>query len=466
MQARSPEAWPWQLALCGGAELELPSEPLGTYGRTMTATATAPTQPAAHAEDGCYRALLRTPGALRFAVPGVVGRMPMGMLSLGIVLLVVQVTGRYGIAGVVAATGAVSYVLVAPQVARLVDRYGQRRVLRPLTLVFGLSATALVMCALHHAPIWTLLLTGGMTRASMPALGSMVRARWSHALDGSPLLHAAFSLEAIADELIFITGPIIVVVLVTEVQPVFGVAVTVGLGVVGVLLFTAQRRTEPVTSGAARVKGTALRTPGLRVLMGMHACLGAMFTSVDLATVAFAQAHGGKALAGPVLGGYGLGSAIGGLWYSTRRWRAPLPNRLLIALATTVLPVSSFFLVPSIWWMFGAIFVAGLGISATLISSYSIAESIVPTQYRTEGLTWLTTASSTGVAIGAPLAGHLVDSHGAAVGYLFAFAAGLGALIFIASRRRGSLRARHGSLRAGHGSLRAGHGSLRLGPRL
>ena len=61
----------------------------------------------------------------------------MGMLSLGIVVLVVAVTSRYGIAGAVSATGAVAYAIVTPHVARLVDRHGQRRVLRPLTLVFG-----------------------------------------------------------------------------------------------------------------------------------------------------------------------------------------------------------------------------------------------------------------------------------------------------------------------------------------
>jgi MFS family permease len=399
----------------------------------MTAIATEQ----AVAGPGRYRALIRTPGAMKFAVPGLIGRMPIGMLSLGIVLLVVAVTGRYGIAGAVGASGAVAYAVATPQVARLVDRYGQRRVLRPLMLVFGLSAAALVLCASRHAPLWTLFVTGGLTQASMPALGSMVRARWSNALGGSPLLHAAFSLEAIADELIFITGPILVVVLATQIQPVFGVTVTAGIGVAGVLLFAAQRRTEPVTGAtAARVRGTALRTRGLLVLIGMQACLGALFSAVDLATVAFAQAHGGKTLAGPVLGVYGLGSAIGGLWYGSRRWRTPLPNRLLAALAATVLPMASFLLVPNLWWMFGAIFAAGLGISATLINSYSIAEAIVPVSYRTEGMTWLPTASSAGTAIGAPLAGHLVDSHGAGAGYLFAFAAGLAALAFIAVRRR------------------------------
>src|SRR5262244_2074701 len=85
---------------------------------------------------GRYAAVLRTPGALQFAIPGVIGRMPMGMLSIAQVMLIVSVTGKYGTAGIVAAAGAILYAAATPQLARLADRYGQARVLRPLSLGF------------------------------------------------------------------------------------------------------------------------------------------------------------------------------------------------------------------------------------------------------------------------------------------------------------------------------------------
>src|SRR5262249_49154534 len=172
--------------------------------------------------SGCarYRAALPPPGALSFAVPGVIGRLPMGMFSLAQVMLVVAVTGRYGVAGAVSALGALAFAAVTPYAARLADRVGPARVLRPLVMIFAASTAAFAVCAVGHAPVWTLFLTGCLSRGTMPALGSMVRTRWSRLLPGSSLLDAAFSLEGIADEIIFIAGPVLVVALVTDFHPV------------------------------------------------------------------------------------------------------------------------------------------------------------------------------------------------------------------------------------------------------
>jgi MFS family permease len=202
--------------------------------------------------------------------------------------------------------------------------------------------------------------------------------------------------------------------------------------VAGVIGLTRQRRSEPAVAAATRGRGTALSSPGLRVLIAMHACLGALFVAVDLATIAFAAEHGARPLAGALIGLYGLGSGIAGVWYGTRRWRASQGTRLRVALAATVLGVVPLVFAPDVVGMAIAIIVAGLGISATLISSYSIAEACVPAQYRTEGMSWLTTAASVGTAFGAPLAGRLIDSRGAAAGYLLAFAVGLAAVAIVA----------------------------------
>ncbi len=288
---------------------------------SMTTTSQAVTLPEAAPGLARYRAALRTPGALRFAVPGVVGRLPMGMLSLAQVMLVVAVTGRYALAGAVAAAGAAAFAVVTPRVARLADRYGQARVLRPQALVFVAATAGFAACAVHHAPVWALLLAGCLSRGTMPSLGSMVRSRWSVLLAGSALLDAAYSLEGVADELIFIAGPVLVVALATGFHPVTGVLVTGALAAAGVAGLTRQRRTEPPAVPAQRGTGSPLRSRGLRVLMAMHVCLGALFSAVDLATIEFAQRHGARPLAGLLLGLYGLGSAIAGVWYGTRQWR-------------------------------------------------------------------------------------------------------------------------------------------------
>lgn len=407
---------------------------------TQARQATGSTQPrragAAGSGFARYRAALATPGALAFAIPGVVGRMPMAMLSLALVMLVTAVTGSYGLAGAASAAGALLYAAVTPRAARLADRYGQARVLHPQVAVFAAATAALALSAMERAPAWALLMTGALSRATMPSLGPMVRSRWSRLLGGSALLDAAFSLEGIADELIFITGPVLVAALASGFTPVAGVLVTAALSVAGVLGLTRQRCSEPAAAPVTRAQAPTLRSPGLRVLIAMTACLGALFVAVDLATIAFAQHHGDKAAAGPLLGLYGLGSAIAGVWYGTRSWRASQASRLTAALAATVLGVAPLAFMPGIWPMAAAITAAGLGISATLASSYRIAGTAVPAGQRTEAMSWLTTAAATGTALGAPLAGHLIDSHGAPAGYLFAFTAGLAAVAIVTAGRR------------------------------
>jgi MFS family permease len=392
---------------------------------------TAITQPRGGTGLGRYADVLRTPGALRFAIPGVIGRMPNGMLSIAQVMLVVSVTGRYGTAGMVASAGAVGYAIATPRLARLADRFGQARVLRPLAAAFAVSTVAFALCATGRAPTWTLILTGAASRASMPTLGPMVRRRWSQLLAGTGGLDAAFSLEGVADELIFVAGPALAVALVTGLQPVSGVLAAVLLSVAGVAGLTSQRRSEPTVVRASRGGEPVLRSLGLRVLIGMHVFLGALFAAVDLATVAFASEHGAEGVAGPLLGLYGLGSAIAGLWYGARRWRASQRSRLRAGFAATAVGVGPLAVMPGPAAMAVAIFVAGLGISATLISSYTIAERVVDPERRTEGMAWLTTASATGTAIGASVAGRLIDAHGAGPGYLFGMACGLAGLAIL-----------------------------------
>jgi MFS family permease len=379
-----------------------------------------------------FHAVLARPGALRFSAAGFVGRMPMSMFGLGTVLLIASVTGRYGLAGTVAAVGSVGYALCAPQAARLADRFGQRRVLRPLAVVFAATTLLLIICAEFRAPLWTMLATGGLAGASMPSLGSMVRARWSALLGDSPLLHTAFSLESVLDETIFVIGPAVVTLLATEVSPAAGLAVAMAACVTGTLLFAAQRRTEPAAESillprpqqaAARI--SRIPAPGLITLVPVYLFLGAMFAAIDLATVDFAQEHGHKPLAGFILGAYALGSAVGGLCYGSRTWPGPVHRRFACTLVTVTAGTATFWAVPGLAVLAVVIFCSGLAISPTFIAGFSLIEQQAPAGRRTEGLAWLTSAISVGVAVGSAVAGHIFDAGGARWGYVFA--AGCGA---------------------------------------
>ena len=389
-----------------------------------------------------FREVLRRPGALRFSAAAFLGRMPMSMFSLGTVLLIASVTGKYGLAGVVVAAGSVGYAVFTTQAARLADRFGQRRVLRPMVVFFAAATIALIACAELRAPLWTMVAAGGLAGVSMPSLSSMVRARWSALLGDSPLLHTAFALESILDETIFVIGPALVTVLATEVQPATPVAVAMCACVTGTLLFAAQRRTEPVAERAPRgsagsaARGPAagakraarLPAPGLVTAAPVYFCLGVMFSTIDLSTVAFAQQHGHKPLAGFILGAYALGSAVGGVCYGSRTWRAPVYRRFTLTLCAVSLGTATFWAMPGLAALAAVIFCSGLGIAPTAIAGVSLIEQQAPAGRRTEGMAWLTSAISVGVAAGSAVAGHLIDTGGARSGYVFAAACGGAAL--------------------------------------
>ena len=426
----------------------------GSAGQAGTGPATGP-----------YRTILRLPGALSFSAAGFMARMTMSMFSLGTVLLIATTTGRYGLAGLVAAAAAVCYAIGAPQFARLSDSFGQSRVLRPQAVVFAATTIAFMALAELRAPLAAVIVVGALAGAAMPSVGSMVRARWSVLLADTDLLHTAFSLESVLDEIIFVVGPALVTLLAVNVYPAAGVATAMVLCVTGTLLLAAQRSTQPpprrvprtasqtpqagqagqaseagqaieagaVTPGelAPRPRRTGAWTavPGLVTMVPVYWLLGAMFATIDLSTVAFAAEHGHISVAGLVLGAYALGSAVGGVWYGSRHWHAPLERRFVITLGCTATGVTLFWFQPGLATLFTVIFVSGLAISPTLIAGYGLIERQSPEERRTESMSWLSSAVSVGVATGSPVAGHLIDAHGARWGYLFAAACGVAAAI-------------------------------------
>lgn len=199
-----------------------------------------------------YRDVLSVPGAAFFAGTGVIARLPMSMLGIGIVLLVEDATGSYGIAGAVAATYGVAQSVTTPLLARAVDRLGQARTMRPAITAHVLALLSLVALAGLAAPGWTLFLAAAASGSTVGSLGSLVRARWSCVLANDPRrdarLHTAYSLESVLDEVVFIAGPLLVTVLAVRFSPALGLlAAAVAVGGGGAALLS-QRSTEPPVS--------------------------------------------------------------------------------------------------------------------------------------------------------------------------------------------------------------------------
>ncbi|WP_406283768.1 MFS transporter [Embleya sp. NBC_00896] len=386
-----------------------------------------------------YSSLLRTPSAWRFLLPALIARMPYAMLGLGIVLLVKHTTGSYGTAGAVSAAAAVALAFAGPQTGRLADRFGQAAVVIPGALTHGAAVAALIVAALAHAPLWLLFGTAALAGASVPQIGSMVRARWAAHLEKSPLLPTAFAFESVTDEFTFVVGPVVATFLATGVHPAAGLIVEAVLTVGGSLLFAMQRGTAPrrvVRTAADAPRVSALRIGGVRVLVVAFVCIGAIFGTVQVSVTAFAEEIGKPGLAGALYAVFAGGSLIAGAVYGAVAWRRSAHHRMLVTFALLALGTAPLWAIPNVGIMVPVALLCGLAIAPTLITGFTLVDTLVPAAAKTEAFTWLTGAIGLGLALGSTLSGMLTDARGSGAGFVLTLAAaGIGFLVVLAGQR-------------------------------
>ncbi len=377
-----------------------------------------------------YRRIF-TPATALFSLTGLVARLPMSMVGLGLVLLAEHETGSYAFAGAVSAVALIANAGFALIQGRLLDRLGQAKVLPLLITLWGVGLAAVMLSLTADWPTWTTFALAAVAGAALPSVGTCVRARWSYGLKDDPSgLHTAFSFEAVADETVFLLGPIIVTMLATAAHPVAGLGAALGFGLVGTYLFSGLRSTEPPVHPASASGTPRPALPWLAVgaLTVLTFALGVLFGAAEVSTVAFAQEQGRQGAAGFLLAVWALGSLIAGLISGAISWRqGPLVRMRWGALGMAA-AMAPLVLVPSIPVMGLVLLIGGFAISPTLIAAMSLAEQVLPPARLTEGMMLLQTGIALGLAPGAALSGVVIDAHGASAAYLVSFGGGLLAL--------------------------------------
>ena len=394
-----------------------------------------------------YRQILSTPGAWQFSAAGLLARFPISMVGIGIVLMVSddQLYGSYALAGQVSGVYIVAQAAAAPMIARLVDRHGQAKVMRPAIAISMTSLGALALLANSLAPVAVLFALAVIVGLTMGSVGSLVRTRWNAVVNNSDDMHTAYSLESVLDEVVFIVGPVLATVLATSVHPTAGIAVAIVAAVTGGYWFLSQRGTEPTPSGtsAGRTGPSLLRSRAMIVLILVFICMGAIFGATDVSTVAFAEEVGNKGLAGVILACFAAGSLVGGLFYGARTWASSPWTRFAIGTVLLAVGVSLFFFTTSLWSLGAVMFVVGLSIAPTLITGNALVQEIVPPHRLTEGLTWVGTALGVGVAGSSAIAGAIIDEHGSHAGFLVSIGAGIASVLVAATMMVGLRSARN-----------------------
>ena len=373
-----------------------------------------------------YRKILALPGALVFSMSGLVARLPISMVSLGIVLLVSTRTGSYALAGTVSAAYLIANAVFAVLQARLIDRLGQGRVLPICAAVSGIGLAMMMAAVELELAVPLPHLCAALSGATMPQIGSSVRARWSHLVTDKRELHSAFSFEAVVDETVFIVGPALVTVLATVVHPLAGLSTAIVATVVGTAVLVAQRTTEPPATGQTGADpGLPMPWGVLGPLIFCAFLMGALLGGAEVATVAFSDELGSKPLSGLMLAIWAVGSLLSGIVTGAIHMRATNATRFrwgMLALGLLMLPLP---FVGGFVTLAMFLFLSGFAISPTLIASFAWIEETVPSGRLTEGIALFTTGLGAGLAPGAALVGLVVDAAGASTSFWVTSGAGL-----------------------------------------
>ncbi|MFJ7196599.1 MULTISPECIES: MFS transporter [unclassified Streptomyces] len=373
-----------------------------------------------------YTTVLRTPHAARTFGAALLGRLSYGMISLSLMLAVNSSTGSYSVAGAVMALFGATSVFLSPARAALIDRHGPRRVLPPMAGLYALLLAALAYATWR--PGASAFLLGALTAAagaSTPPLGPVMRTLWSDLVTDRELLRRAYSLDGVAEELLFVSGPLLVGVVVKVAPPAAGVAISAALVLVG----TSALLSSPAVRGrgAAPSEGPAagpdvppagrplLGIAGLRHAVLVTAAVGLCLGGLDLLVVAFTeQRHQGAAVSW-VLAALSAGSAVGGLAYGAVSWRASNRVRLPLLAVGLGAAMAGAGLSPNVYVLAVVAAVAGLFVAPALTTAYLIADESVGAGSRTQAGAWVNTAINAGSSVGVAVVGLLVDRMSPAV---------------------------------------------------
>lgn len=383
-----------------------------------------------------YQEIFRAPGTKGFAAAAFVARLPIAMAPIGIVTMLSQITGEYWLAGAVAATFTLANAFVAPQISRLVDRFGQSRLLTPTTALAVLAFAALMAAARWQWPAWTLF-ASALLASAMPSVPAMVRARWTEIFRDRPELNTAFAFESVADELVYIAGASLSVGLSVALFPEAGVLASTLFLALGMTAFVLQRATEPeVRPSEAGPGRSAIRLRPVQIITAALVFVGALFATAEVSTVALTRQLGEPQAASLVIGVYAVGSFVVGLVIGALNLTLPLHRQLLIALGVVFMTTLPLLLADTVLVLAAAIFLSGVAISPTFITAFGLIERRVPPEMLTEGVTWVMTGIGIGMALGAFVSGWVVDAFGPRSGFWVSVASATLALLIVALCQR------------------------------
>lgn len=360
---------------------------------------------------GSYLRLLRTPGVFRVTASQLFARLPLGMLSLAILMHVSATTGSYAQAGVVVACVSLAEAIAMPVSARLTGALGVAPVVLSAAAINGIGFVALALAPPH---LLLLAALGTLVGATIPPMMPVVRALYPRMVPADTV-RALFAFDTTAQELIWVTGPVVVTVLVSLVSTAVPLLAAAAITVTGSIAFVLSLQpSQTWTSRARSPFGRVLARQEVILALAANLALVSSFMAMEVGIVA----QLGHAMAGVAISVSSLGSLIGGLLLGQRRLGlGALVATLGVVMAGTAL--TGFVTGPL---QFVALFAAGFGFAPAMAALYHAVSVGVAEQAAAEAFGWLNTGALAGGAAGTAVSGVVNDAWGPAASYVLATA--------------------------------------------
>jgi MFS family permease len=373
-----------------------------------------------------YTTLFRTPGAMKFSVSALIGRMPISMDSLALIFIVVAVSDSYALAGALSAVASITISIATPFWSRLADRIGQRKMLLRVVPLKILGLSLFIALVMNEAPVWTWFVSIILAELAAINTGGLVRRRWLHVLSPDKsttaedetdkhVVNTAYSYEALMDEIVFIVGPITATACATSIAPAAGLIAGMILMSIGLPLFAMQRATEPPPS-PVRVKDPHPPVIGIPIVQAIALATtftGGFFGAIAITVVGFAESEGQKSYSGLLLGLWASGSAVMAIINGLIKWKTSYAGRFLIFLTALTIFSIPFIFVDSIFGLAIALFFNGFAIAPLIVNAYGVVQEAVPSEQITESFTWVVAGMPLGGAIASALGGWVIETYGA-----------------------------------------------------
>ena len=393
-----------------------------------------------------YRTFLREPDIVPLLVTSFLTRLPLGTLSLSLLLHVRSLTGSFATAGAAVGAYLLLAAITAPLLGRIIDRRGPALVLAvtgaacPLALCVVLAAAPLAL-----APATTIG-AAGLAGAFAPPISVLTRTMWRYRFDDERMRLIAYAIDGVLVELAFTLGPALVALLLAVASPTaaFGGAVLLTALAVPLFFLSPALKYWHHQPDAERSLLGPLSEPRLIVVYVVTFLFTFCIGLTEIGYPGFATFAGATALSGVLLAIYSFGSAVGGLVYGALHLHLPADRQLPLILAAMALPLALQALTASPWPLATLAFLGGTLIAPVFALTAMLVTSIAPPRYATEAFTWLSTCIVSGVGAGSAIGGRLLEGPGYTAVLGGAAAAVLGAAACATSLRLRALRVRAG----------------------